>query len=61
MDAQDKEIAQLYDSIVDDIKSLVDKYMSIISWDVPENNEINAKSKLLYIIKDVIKEMEEEE
>ena len=35
--------------------------MSIISWDVPENNEINAKSKLLYIIKDVIKEMEEEE
>ena len=61
MDAQDKEIAQLYDSIVDDIKGLVDKYMSIISWDVPENNEINAKSKLLYIIKDVIKEMEEEE
>ncbi len=61
MNAQDKELAQLHDNIVDDVKSLVDKYMSIVGWDVPENNEENAKSKILYIIKDAIQEIEEEE
>ncbi|QKF76816.1 hypothetical protein [Arcobacter defluvii] len=61
MTAQDKELAQLHDAIVDDVKLLVDKYMSIIGWDVPENDENNAKSKLLYIIKDAIEEIEEEE
>ena len=59
MTAQDKELAQIHDSIVDDVKSLVDKYMSIVSWDVPENNEDTAKSKILYIIKDAIEEIEE--
>ena len=38
MTAQDKEFAQIHDAIVDDVKALVDKYMSIVSWDVPENN-----------------------
>ena len=59
MTAQDKELAQLHDSIVGDVKSLVDKYMSIVSLDVPENNEDTAKSKILYIIKDAIEEIEE--
>ena len=59
MTAQDKELAQLHDSIVDDVKSLVDKYMSLVSLDVPENNEDTAKSKILYIIKDAIEEIEE--
>jgi hypothetical protein len=58
MNAQDKEIAQLYDAIVDDVNALVDKYMSIVGWDVPENNEENAKSKILYIIKDAIADIE---
>ena len=61
MTAQDKELAQLYDSIVDDVKGLVDKYMSIVGWDVPENDEDTAKSKILYIIKDVINEIENEQ
>ena len=61
MNAQDKELAQLYDSIVDDVKGLVDKYMRIVSLDVPENDEDNAKSKILYIIKDVINEIEDSE
>ena len=59
MTAQDNELAQIHDSIVDDVKSLVDKYMSIVSLDVPENNEDTAKSKILYIIKDAIEEIEE--
>ena len=61
MTARDKELAQLYDSIVDDVKGLVDKYMSIVGWDVPENDEETAKSKILYIIKDVINEIENEQ
>ncbi|WP_368031348.1 hypothetical protein [Arcobacter sp. s6] len=59
MTAQDKELAQIHDSIVDDVRALVDKYMSIVGWDVPENNEETAKSKILYIIKDAIDEIAE--
>ena len=59
MTAQDKEFAQIHDAIVDDVKALVEKYMSIVGWDVPENNEDTAKSKILYIIKDAIDEIEE--
>ena len=54
MSAQDKELAQLHDSIVDDVKALFDKYMSIVGLDVPENNEENAKSKILYIIRQIL-------
>jgi hypothetical protein len=61
MNAQDKELAQLHEGIVDDVKALVDKYMAIVGWDVPENDEENARSKILYIIKDAIEELEEEE
>jgi hypothetical protein len=61
MTAQDKELAQIHDSIVDDVKGLVDKYMSIIGWDVPENDEENAKKKILNIIKDAIEGIEEAE
>lgn len=61
MNAQDKELAQLHEDIVDDVKALVDKYMAIVGWDVPENDEENARSKILYIIKDAIEELEEEE
>jgi hypothetical protein len=59
MTAQDKELAQIHEAIVDDVRLLVDKYMSIVSWDVPENNEDTAKSKILYIIKDAIEEIEQ--
>lgn len=60
MTAQDKEFAQIHDTIVEDVKSLVDKYMSIVGWDVPENDEEIAKKKILNIIKDAIVSIEEE-
>lgn len=59
MTAQDKELAQLYDTIVDDVNALVNKYMTIVGWDVPENDEDAAKSKILNIIKDTIADIEE--
>ena len=58
MDALEKELQQLHDSIIDDVNSLVDKYMSIVGWDVPENDEDLAKQKILTIIKDAIKDIE---
>ena len=47
MSAQDKELAQLHDSIVGDVKALFDKYLSIVGLDDPEYNEEDAKSKIL--------------
>lgn len=59
MTAQDKELEQLHDTIVDDVKDLLDKYMTIVGWDVPENDEDEAK-KILAIIKDTIEKIEKE-
>lgn len=61
MSAQDKELAQLHDTIVGDVESLVNKYMRIVGWDVPENDEEEAKRKILLIIKESIKKIEEED
>lgn len=58
MTAQDKELKQLHDVIVKDVDSLVDKYMSIVGWDVPENDEEEAKRKIIAIIKNAIKDLE---
>jgi len=58
MTAQDKELAQLHDTIVDDVNSLLSKYMTIVGWDVPENDEEEAKRKILAIIKEAIDKLE---
>lgn len=58
MIAQDKELEQLHDTIVDDVQSLVSKYMSIVGWDVPENDEDEAQRKILNIVKEAIKDIE---
>ncbi|MGA1932693.1 hypothetical protein ACH5BF_08240 [Arcobacter sp. YIC-464] len=58
MTAQDKELEQLHDTIVDDVESLVSKYMSIVGWDVPENDEDEAQRKILNIVKEAIKAIE---
>ncbi|XOB63110.1 hypothetical protein ACMC56_04725 [Campylobacterota bacterium DY0563] len=60
MTAQDKELEQLHDTIVDDVKDLLDKYMTIVGWDVPENDEDEAKKKILAIIKETIEKIEKE-
>ena len=58
MTAQNKELAQLHDTIVSDVESLVNKYMSIVSWDVPENDEDEAKKKIVKVIKEAILDIE---
>lgn len=61
MTAQDKELAQLHDDIVDDVEGLIEKYMSIVGWDVPENDEPEARKKIFKIIKDTIEKIENED
>lgn len=60
MTALDKEIEQLKGDIYSDVLSLVDKYMSITGWDIPENDEIEAKKRIVEIIKQAVNEIEVE-
>ncbi len=60
MTPQDKELKQLREVIIEDVDSLVNKYMSIVGWDVPENDEMAAKRKIIAIIKNAIKDIEEQ-
>ena len=59
MSPQDKELSQLHDDIISDVDSLVSKYMSIVGWDVPENDELQAKKKIVAIVKNAIRDIEE--
>lgn len=60
MTALDKEIEQLKGDIYSDVLSLVDKYMSITGWDIPENDEVEAKKRIVEIIKQAVNEIEVE-
>lgn len=59
MTALDKELEQLQSNIYTDVYNLVDKYLSITSLDIPENNEEEAKARIVAIIKKAINEIEE--
>jgi hypothetical protein len=43
------------------MRNLVDKYMSIVGWDVPENDEPLAKKKIINILKDALEDIERED
>lgn len=58
MTAQDKELAQLHDDIVEDLYSLIYKYMGIIGMDVPENDEPEALKKIVYTMKEALEHVE---
>lgn len=60
MTALDKEIEQIKGDIYSDVLSLVDKYMSITGWDIPENDEVEAKKRIVEIIKQAVNEIEVE-
>lgn len=59
MTVNEKELQKLKLDIIDDVESLVEKYMEIIAWDVPEYDEKDAQSKLLTIIKESIQNIED--
>ncbi|PKN14150.1 MAG: hypothetical protein CVU67_07150 [Deltaproteobacteria bacterium HGW-Deltaproteobacteria-24] len=59
MTALDKELEQLQSDIYSDVYDLVDKYLNITSLDIPENDEQEAKRRIVSIIKKAINEIEE--
>ena len=54
-----KEVAKLKSDIKADIKSVFEKYLSVSSWDVPENDENVSGRLILDAIKETLKEIEE--
>ena len=38
-DIQELEIGRYYDELKDDVHDLVDKYLRIADWDIPDNDE----------------------
>ena len=54
-----KEVAKLKSDIKADIKSVFEKYLSVSSWDVPENDENVSARLILDAIKGTLKEIEE--
>ncbi len=59
MTAQDKELAQLHDPMVEDLYDLIRKYMGIVGMDVPENDEKEALQKIVVIMKEALDHVEE--
>lgn len=59
MTAQDKELAQLHDPMVEDLYDLIRKYMGIVGMDVPENDEKIALQKIVLIMKEALNHVEE--
>ena len=44
--------------LTDDVKGLVDKYLSIIEWDVPEVDEVAADKLILDAVRDALDAIE---
>jgi len=44
--------------ITDDVEKLVQKYRRIFDWDVPENDDAEAKKLILQAIRKVLDDME---
>jgi hypothetical protein len=44
--------------ITDDVEKLVQKYRRIFDWDVPENDDAEAKKLILQAIREVLDEMD---
>ena len=53
---QQKEFKKLKPSIKEDLDGLIEKYIRIMSWDVPENDEEESKKAIIKFLKETIKE-----
>ncbi len=60
-DIQKTELARYHNEMVDDVKSLVEKYRRIMDWDIPENDSGRANSLVIEALKEVIADIEQEE
>lgn len=51
---QQFEIEKYHDEIVDDVKSMVEKYRKIMDWEIPENDEQQADRVILSAIQNAL-------
>jgi hypothetical protein len=50
-DIQELEIGRYRDELDEDVRKLVDKYLRIADWDIPENNEKKTVEIILWQIR----------
>ncbi|WP_456406488.1 hypothetical protein [Thiolapillus sp.] len=59
-DIQKVEIARYRGELTEDVRKLVDKYLSISDWDIPEIDEQKTVSYILQAIREALDDIERE-
>jgi len=59
-DIQALEVGRYYDELKADVKSLVDKYLRIADWDIPDNDEAKTVALILAAMRKALDEVEKE-
>ncbi len=58
MDIQEYEIGRYGQELAEDTKKLVDKYLSIADWDIPENDDARTVSVIITLMRKTLDEIE---
>ena len=59
-DIQKVEIERYRSELVEDTRKLVDKYLSISDWDIPEIDETKTVNYILQTIREALDDVEED-
>ncbi|WP_457668558.1 hypothetical protein [Thiolapillus sp.] len=57
-DIQKQEIERYHKELESDVRKLVDKYLSISDWDIPEINEQKSMEYILQAIRNTLDDVE---
>ncbi len=55
---QELEIGRYYDELKEDVKDLVDKYLRIADWDIPDNDERRTVALIVQAVRKALEEVE---
>ena len=58
-DIQELEIGRYYDELKDDVHDLVDKYLRIADWDIPDNDEEKTLRLIVQAVKKALDDVAE--
>lgn len=58
-DIQELEIGRYYGELKDDVRNLVDRYLRIADWDIPDNDEEKTVRLIAAAIRKALDEVEE--
>lgn len=57
---QELEIGRYYDELKQDVKDLVDRYLRIADWDIPDNDERTTLQVIFAALRKAVDEVEAE-